>query len=135
MISSAKPRSAASLPSKDPPSEGAPSLRPAPDRPSGSGRPTRRGVLAGAAAAPLLLACSPTVRVEAPDRPIEINLNVRIQQEVRIRIDRELEQVFDQNPDIFGTAGADGTGAPGSSSPAGTGAGGDTNGGDHAPAR
>ena len=25
-------------------------------------------------------ACEPTVRVEAPDRPIEINLNVRIEQ-------------------------------------------------------
>ena len=46
-------------------------------------------------------ACAPTVRVEAPEEPIEINLNVRIEQEVRIRIDQELEQAFDQNDDIF----------------------------------
>ena len=46
-------------------------------------------------------ACEPTVRVEAPDRPIEINLNVRIEQEVLIRIDRQLEDVFTENDDIF----------------------------------
>lgn len=55
--------------------------------------------LAGFAA--LQSACSPTVRVEAPDRPIEINLNIRIEQEVRIRIERELERVFEENSDIF----------------------------------
>ncbi len=49
----------------------------------------------------LLAACEPTVRVEAPDRPIEINLNVRIEQEVLIRIDRQLENVFTENDDIF----------------------------------
>ena len=48
-----------------------------------------------------LASCAPTVRVEAPEEPIEINLNVRIEQEVRIRIDRELEQAFDENDDIF----------------------------------
>lgn len=58
-------------------------------------------VLAAAALAALLAGCNPTVRVEAPDRPIEINLNVRIEQEVRIRIDRELEELFDENDDIF----------------------------------
>lgn len=46
-------------------------------------------------------ACSPTVRVEAPDRPIEINLNVRIDQEVRITVDRELDEAIRANPDIF----------------------------------
>lgn len=49
----------------------------------------------------LVVACSPVVRVEAPDKPIEINLNVQIDQEVRVRIDRDLEQVFENNPDIF----------------------------------
>jgi len=59
----------------------------------------RAMMLSGTAA--LLTACSPTVRVEAPAEPIEINLNVRITQEVRIRIDRELEEVFEENDDIF----------------------------------
>lgn len=48
-----------------------------------------------------IVGCSPTVRVEAPSEPIEINLNVRITQEVRIQIDRELEEVFSENDDIF----------------------------------
>lgn len=59
------------------------------------------GVGALAPVAALAAACSPTVRVEAPDRPIEINLNIRIDQEVRIRLDRELDSLFEGNPDIF----------------------------------
>ncbi|MEM7443683.1 MAG: YnbE family lipoprotein [Pseudomonadota bacterium] len=64
----------------------------------------RRRMLAGTsllATAAVVVGCSPTVRVEAPSEPIEINLNVRIEQEVRIRVDRELEQVFSDNDDIF----------------------------------
>jgi hypothetical protein len=50
----------------------------------------------------LAAACSPTVKVQAPDKPIEINLNVRIEQEVRVKIDRQLDDVFDKNPALFG---------------------------------
>ena len=46
-------------------------------------------------------ACSPTVKVEAPDKPIEINLNVKIEQEIRIKVDRELDDLFANNPDLF----------------------------------
>ncbi|MEL6212682.1 MAG: YnbE family lipoprotein [Pseudomonadota bacterium] len=42
-----------------------------------------------------------TVKVEAPDKPIEINLNVKIEQEVRIKLDREIEDLIENNPDIF----------------------------------
>ena len=49
----------------------------------------------------VLTACQPTVRVEAPDKPIEINLNVKIEQEVRVKIEREVEDLFEDNPDIF----------------------------------
>ena len=49
----------------------------------------------------LLSACSPTVKVEAPDKPIVINLNVKIEQEVRIRVEKEVEDLFTSNPDIF----------------------------------
>lgn len=61
----------------------------------------RRRLVAGLVAVAGTTACSPTVRVAPPDRPIEINLNVRIEQEVRIRIDRELEQIFEENDEIF----------------------------------
>lgn len=52
-------------------------------------------------ALPVLAACSPTVKVQAPDKPIEINLNVKIEQEVRIKVDRELDDLFAKNPDLF----------------------------------
>ncbi len=57
--------------------------------------------MAAAAAGLLASACTPTVRVAAPDRPIEINLNVRIDQEIRVRLDREVEDLIANNPDIF----------------------------------
>jgi hypothetical protein len=52
-------------------------------------------------AAALLAACQPTVKVEAPDKPIVINLNVKIEQEVRIKVEKEAEQLLDQREDIF----------------------------------
>ena len=61
----------------------------------------RRGLVAGLVAVPAIAACSPTVRVEAPSEPIEINLNIRIEQEVRIKVDRELDALFDEEDDIF----------------------------------
>lgn len=59
------------------------------------------GVLAAAPAAAMTAACTPTVQVAAPDKPIEINLNVRIDQEIRVRLDREVEDLISSNPDIF----------------------------------
>ena len=47
-------------------------------------------------------ACQPTVKVQAPDKPIEINMNIHIQQEVRVRVENDLESAFAQNPDLFG---------------------------------
>lgn len=55
-----------------------------------------------ALAAVLLTACQPRVAVEAPKDPIVINLNVKIEHEVRVKVDRELEDVFDNNPELFG---------------------------------
>lgn len=46
-------------------------------------------------------ACTPTIQVQAPDKPIEINLNVKIEQEIRIKVDRELDDLFANNPDLF----------------------------------
>ena len=45
--------------------------------------------------------CSPTVRVEAPKEPIEINLNVKIEHEIRVQVDKELEGLFDDDSDVF----------------------------------
>ena len=54
--------------------------------------------------APLLAGCNPTVKVEAPDKPIEINLNVHIQQDVRVKLDRDLDTAFGDHPELFGPA-------------------------------
>lgn len=48
-----------------------------------------------------MVACAPTIKLQAPDKPIEINLNVKIEQEVRVRLEKEIEDLIDQNPDLF----------------------------------
>ena len=48
-----------------------------------------------------LAACNPTVKVEAPDKPIVINLNVKIEQEVRIKVDKDVESLVNNNPNLF----------------------------------
>ena len=45
--------------------------------------------------------CSPTVKLEAPKEPIEINLNVKIEHHIRVQVDKELESLFDEDSDIF----------------------------------
>ena len=50
----------------------------------------------------LSAACTPTVKLAAPDEPIEINLNVKIDQEVRVKVDRDLESLIEDDPDLFG---------------------------------
>ena len=51
--------------------------------------------------ASLAAACNPRVQLEAPKDPIVINLNVKIEQEVRVRIERDLEDLLD-DPELFG---------------------------------
>jgi len=41
------------------------------------------------------------VSVKTPDKPIEINLNVTIRQEVLVRLQRDVEQLINQNPQAF----------------------------------
>jgi YnbE-like lipoprotein len=57
-------------------------------------------LIAGLAAA-TLAGCTPTVKVEAPDKPIVINLNVKIEQEVRVKVDRDVDTLLQNNPDLF----------------------------------
>lgn len=46
------------------------------------------------------LACTPTVKVAA-DKPITINLNVNIQHEIRIKVDKDLEDAMAKNSGLF----------------------------------
>ena len=52
-------------------------------------------VLMGAAA---LGGC---VQIETPDKPIEINLNVKVQQEVVVRLQRDAQTLIQNNPELF----------------------------------
>ena len=48
-----------------------------------------------------LAACAPTVKVEVPNEPININLNVKIEHEIYIKVDRELENLFSESSGLF----------------------------------
>ena len=52
----------------------------------------------GAFAAGLLAGC---VQVSAPERPIEINLNITIRQEVVVRLQRDAQELIQNNPGVF----------------------------------
>jgi hypothetical protein len=45
-------------------------------------------------------ACTPRVEVAA-DKPITINLNVKIDHEIRVKVDKELDQVLSQQSGLF----------------------------------
>ncbi|WP_299789382.1 YnbE family lipoprotein [uncultured Shewanella sp.] len=47
-----------------------------------------------------LTACTPTVKIEPPDKPIVINLNVKIEHEIKIKVDKELDELL-TNDELF----------------------------------
>ncbi len=49
----------------------------------------------------LIVACQPTVKVEAPKEPITINLNIKLDAEVRLKIEEQAQEDIQSNPDIF----------------------------------
>jgi len=55
----------------------------------------------GASALPLAIAASGCIQVRAPEKPIEINLNVKIQQEVVVRLQQDAKDLIDNNPELF----------------------------------
>ncbi len=42
-------------------------------------------------------ACTPTIKVEAPDKPIEINMNINIKHEILIKIEKQVEELLDDD--------------------------------------
>ena len=45
--------------------------------------------------------CTPRVEVAAPEKPITINLNVKIDHEIRVKVDKDLDQVLSDNSGLF----------------------------------
>jgi len=39
-------------------------------------------------------ACTPTVKIEAPDKPIEINMNINIKHEILIKVEKQVEELL-----------------------------------------
>lgn len=48
-----------------------------------------------------LAGCAPTVKVEAPDKPIEITMNVNINHEIRVKVEQDIDELVDENPDLY----------------------------------
>ena len=53
------------------------------------------------AVAYLLAACTPVVRVDVSDKPITINLNVKIEHEIRVKVEKELDSLFTKDSGLF----------------------------------
>ena len=49
----------------------------------------------------LVTAMAACIQVRAPDKPIEINLNVKIQQEVVVRLQQDAKDLIQNNPELF----------------------------------
>ncbi|WP_167072022.1 YnbE family lipoprotein [Sphingomonas vulcanisoli] len=47
------------------------------------------------------LALAGCVTVKAPDKPIEINLNINVKQEVVVSLKKDAEDFITNNPDLF----------------------------------
>lgn len=48
-----------------------------------------------------VVGCSPRVEVAVPSEPITINLNVKIEHEILVKVDREIDELLSENSDIF----------------------------------
>ena len=62
---------------------------------------TAKRLIQRSCGAALMLPLASCISVSPPDKPIEINLNVTIQQEVLVRLQRDVEQLIQQNPEAF----------------------------------
>lgn len=49
----------------------------------------------------LVVSCSPKVQMEAPEKPIEINMNVKIEHEIRVKVERDIDQMLEENEELF----------------------------------
>ncbi|PID71418.1 MAG: YnbE family lipoprotein [Desulfobulbus propionicus] len=49
----------------------------------------------------VLTSCTPTVQVAPPDKPITINLNVKIEHEIQVKVEKELDDVLSEDSGLF----------------------------------
>lgn len=68
---------------------------------TGAGRSIRRAWGAAVMVLGGVMALSGCISVNAPDKPIVIELNINIKQEVIYRLAEDVKQNIDANPEIF----------------------------------
>lgn len=45
--------------------------------------------------------CSPTIKVQAPSEPITINLNIKLDADVRLKLEKTASSDIEKNPEVF----------------------------------
>ena len=60
-----------------------------------------RNLLAPLSLCLLCSACTPTVQLAMPNEPININLNVKIEHEIYIKVDKALDTLIDPSSGLF----------------------------------
>lgn len=48
-----------------------------------------------------LVACTPRVEVVAPQEPITINLNIKLDADIRLKLEETATEDINENPEIF----------------------------------
>jgi hypothetical protein len=71
------------------------------DRPYGAIRRNMRSLTTASLILGMLTGLSACVQVTAPDKPIVINLNINIKQEVVYRLDGDAKNLINEEADIF----------------------------------
>lgn len=48
-----------------------------------------------------VIGCTPKVAVEAPEKPITINLNIKLDADVRVKLEETAKKDINANPNVF----------------------------------
>lgn len=48
-----------------------------------------------------LLGCAPSVKLEAPEKPIEINMNIKIEHEIRLKVEKDVDELISNQKGLF----------------------------------
>ena len=57
--------------------------------------------LCGVLCAVMLSGCVPRIELAAPKEPITINMNVKIEHEIHIKVDKDVENLLKNQSDLF----------------------------------
>lgn len=58
-------------------------------------------VLLAVASIVIVCGCAPRIEVAPPTEPITINMNVKIEHEIRVKVEKDLDALFKDRPGIF----------------------------------